>query len=76
GGLPGNAAAANVRQAGTISRPTAMRATSAAKAKVVRSLQPGMTVYPTGEKAGLAWEVEDEHGNRGWVSSEHFDLAK
>jgi len=42
----------------------------------VRSLEPGMVVYPTGDKVGLVWEVEDEHGNRGWVSSEHFDLAK
>lgn len=76
GGLSGNASAANARQSGTISKPTAMRATSAAKGKVVRSLQPGMTVYPTGDKVGLVWEVDDEHGNRGWVSSEHFDLAK
>jgi hypothetical protein len=35
-----------------------------------------MTVYPTGQKSGLLWEVEDEHGNLGWLSSEHFNLAK
>ncbi|HEY4091942.1 MAG TPA: CsgG/HfaB family protein [Luteibacter sp.] len=76
GGLPSNASAANTRQSGTISKPTAMRASAQAKSKIVRSLEPGMLVYPTGDKLGLAWEVEDEHGNRGWVSSEHFDLAK
>jgi curli biogenesis system outer membrane secretion channel CsgG len=76
GGLPSNASKANTRQSGTISKPTAMRALAQPKSKIVRSLDPGMTVYPTGEKSGLAWEVEDEHGNRGWVSSEHFDLAK
>lgn len=35
-----------------------------------------MMVYPTGNRSGLMWEVDDEHGNRGWVSSENFDLAR
>jgi len=35
-----------------------------------------MMVYPTGDKVGVIWEVEDEHGNRGWISSENFDLAR
>jgi len=76
GGMPGNASAANVRQSGTVRVATRMFATSAMKGKAVRSLDPGMTVYPTGQKAGVIWEVEDEHGNRGWLSSENFDLAK
>jgi hypothetical protein len=76
GGLPSNAAAANTRQTGTVSRATAMRTTSQPTSKIVRSLEPGMTVYPTGQKSGLFWEVEDEHGNLGWLSSEHFNLAK
>ncbi|QDE40318.1 peptidoglycan-binding protein [Luteibacter pinisoli] len=76
GGLPSNAAAANTRQTGTVSRATAMRTTTQPTSKIVRSLEPGMTVYPTGQKSGLLWEVEDEHGNRGWLSSEHFNLAK
>lgn len=76
GGLPSNAAAANTRQTGTVSRATAMRTTSQPTSKIVRSLEPGMTVYPTGQKSGLLWEVEDEHGNLGWLSSEHFNLAK
>jgi len=76
GGMPGNASAANSRQSGTVRVATRLFATSAMKGKAVRSLDPGMTVYPTGQKAGVIWEVEDEHGNRGWLSSEHFDLAK
>jgi len=76
GGMPGNASAANARQSGTVRVATRMFATSTMTGKAVRSLDPGMVVYPTGDKVGLAWEVEDEHGNRGWVSSEHFDLAK
>jgi hypothetical protein len=76
GGLPGSASAASSRQTGTMRVGAKMFATSSGAGKIVRSLDPGMTVYPTGDKVGVIWEVEDEHGNRGWVSSEHFDLAK
>lgn len=76
GGMPGNASAANSRQSGTVRAATRMFATSSMKGKAVRSLDPGMTVYPTGDKVGVIWEVEDEHGNRGWISSENFDLAR
>lgn len=76
GGLPGSASAANSRQTGTMRVGAKMFATSSGKGKIVRSLDAGMTVYPTGDKVGVIWEVEDEHGNRGWVSSADFDLAK
>ena len=76
GGMPGNASAANSRQSGTLRVRSPLLATASGKGKVVRSLDAGMTVYPAGEKQGLMWEVEDEHGNRGWVSSADFDLAK
>jgi hypothetical protein len=76
GGMPGNASAANARQSGTVRVATRMFPTAGMKGKAVRSLDPGMTVYPTGDKVGAIWEVDDEHGNRGWMSSEHFDLAK
>lgn len=76
GGMPGNASAANSRQSGRIRVATRMFENSTMKGKAVRTLDPGMTVYPTGEKAGVNWQVEDEHGNRGWVSSANFDLAK
>jgi hypothetical protein len=35
-----------------------------------------MTLYPTGEKDGIWWEVSDELGNKGWVPSPLFGLAK
>jgi hypothetical protein len=76
GGLPGNASAANSRQSGTVNKPSTLRASADAKSKAVRKLDAGMAVYPTGDKMGVNWEVEDEHGNRGWLSSENFDLAK
>ena len=34
------------------------------------------TLYPTGNKDGAMWEVKDELGNQGWVSSMSFELAK
>ena len=42
----------------------------------VRSLDVGMMRYPTGPTPGVMWEVEDELGNRGWVSSNLFGLAR
>ena len=39
-------------------------------------LDIGTRLYPTGNKDGLMWEVKDELGNQGWVSSITFDLAK
>lgn len=35
----------------------------------VRSLSSNDVVYPTGQKNGVWCEVDDENGNRGWVSS-------
>lgn len=75
GGLPSDASAASRRQTGTVRVKTRLAKASDGKV-AVRSLEPGMMVYLTGNKAGLMWEVEDEHGNKGWVSSERFDLAK
>jgi len=37
--------------------------------KIVYTLQPGAAVYPTGQRNGIWMEVDDENGNRGWMSS-------
>ena len=42
----------------------------------VRDLDPGMMLYPTGNKEGTMWEVEDELGNKGWVSSTLLQLSR
>jgi hypothetical protein len=44
--------------------------------KTVRSLDVGMMLCPTGAKQGVMWGVEDELGNKGWVSSTLLELAK
>jgi curli biogenesis system outer membrane secretion channel CsgG len=51
----------------TATGPVAMRRTAAASGAVIRTLPPGATLYPTGKKNGLWWEVADENDNVGWV---------
>jgi Curli production assembly/transport component CsgG len=76
GGLSGNASAEAPSQAVTMSRAGRMYEKSSDKSKVVRPLDAGMILYPTGNKDGVWWEVKDELGNGGWVSSLSFALAK
>ena len=75
-GMDLNAKADNVSQSVTMSKPGKMYAESNIKAKVVRDLDPGMTLYPSGDKDGIWWKVTDELGNEGWVPSTLFQLAK
>jgi hypothetical protein len=65
-----------VAQAVTMAKPGRMYKTSSTSSAVVRPLDPGMMLYPTGQKADTMWEVEDELGNKGWVSSLLFQLSK
>lgn len=69
GGLPANASAANATQAVAVAKPARLFSDPAGKGKIVRDLDVGMMLYPTGEKQGVMWQVEDEFGNKGWVSS-------
>jgi len=56
-------------QAYNVKQPVIMRAMPSPKARQVRAFGIGDLVYPTGQKNGIWWEVDDENGNRGWVSS-------
>ena len=77
GGLPvEGASAANAQQSVVVNRPTRMYAQPSTTSTLVRPLDIGATLFPTGNKNGLMWEVKDEIGNQGWVSSITFDLAK
>lgn len=75
GGLPDSASASNAHQAVTMSKPGRLFAAPDGKTEV-RPLDVGMMLYPTGNKEGMMWEVDDELGNRGWVSSLLFGLSK
>lgn len=76
GGLPENASAANATQAVSVAKPARLFANANGSGKVVRSLDVGMMLYPTGNKQGVMWEVEDEFGNKGWVSSTLLQMSK
>jgi curli biogenesis system outer membrane secretion channel CsgG len=71
-----DAKAANVGQSVEMAKPGRMYTSANTKSKVVRDLDPGMMLYPTGEKDGMWWKVSDELGNEGWVPSTLFNLAK
>ncbi len=75
GGLPANASEANVQQAVSMQKPGRLFTAPDGKT-AVRPLEVGMLLYPTGNKQGVMWEVEDELGNKGWVSSNLFGMAR
>lgn len=76
GGLPANASAANAQQAVTMNKPGRLLSQPDGEGTAVRELDIGTMLYPTGAKQGVMWEVEDELGNKGWVSSSLFGLAR
>lgn len=60
----------------TASAALNMRRTPAANAALIRTLQPGAIVYPTGNKNGLWWEVADENDNVGWVLNTRLEPSR
>lgn len=76
GGLSLTAKTDAPSQAVTLTRPSALRATSNPKSKVIKQLNSGIILYPTGQKDVVWWEVSDDLGNTGWVSSLTLALAK
>ena len=75
GGLSTDAAQSNARQSVTVTEAGRLLA-KAGSGPVVRNVSPGMTLYPTGNKQGALWEVEDDMGNKGWISSTQLQMAK
>lgn len=71
-----DAKADNVSQSVTMSKPGRLYTKPDLKSAVVRDLDAGMMLYPTGEKQGIWWKVSDELGNEGWVPSGVLALAK
>jgi curli biogenesis system outer membrane secretion channel CsgG len=70
-----DAKADNVQQSVVMAKPGKLYADSNLKSKVVRDLDAGMMLYPTGDKMGVWWKVTDELGNEGWAVSTNFQLA-
>ena len=70
-----NAQADNVQQAVRLTEGTKLYSDANLHSSIVRSLKPGMMLYPTGDKVGIWWKVSDELGNIGWVVSSKLELA-
>jgi curli biogenesis system outer membrane secretion channel CsgG len=63
-------------QAYSVKQTIVMRKSASPQAAQVRGLNSGDMVYPTGQKNGIWWEVDDENGNRGWVSSAMISIRQ
>jgi curli biogenesis system outer membrane secretion channel CsgG len=66
----------NASQSVTMAKPGRMYEKADPASSAMRNLDVGMMLYPTGDKDGIWWKVSDETGNKGWVSSLLFALAK
>jgi len=71
-----DAKADNVQQAITVAKATKLYSGPKNSSSAVRDLDPGMMLYPTGEKQGVFWKVNDELGNERWVISTMCNLSK
>ena len=71
-----DAKADNVQQSATVAKPAKLYEKPNLKSGIVRELDVGMTLYPTGEKQGVWWKVNDELGNEGWTQSTMLQLAR
>jgi curli biogenesis system outer membrane secretion channel CsgG len=52
-----------------VTQDVQLRQTPAPTGRIVLTLHTGALVYPTGGRNGVWMEVDDENGNRGWMSS-------
>ena len=76
GGMNADEVASAPRQSFVVRQAVSMHRSPAVSSSVVRRLDPGMMVYPTGGKEGMWWEVEDENGNDGWVPNDKLEPKK
>ncbi len=75
GGLTEFTSAAQAEKAVSMKRAGRMFA-AASTGKVVKALDAGAMLYPTGNKQNGFWEVEDELGTKGWVPEASIEVAK
>jgi len=66
---PGTAQESAPIAAQRITRDVQLRKDPSTAARIVYTLHAGALVYPTGARNGIWMEVDDENGNRGWMSS-------
>jgi curli biogenesis system outer membrane secretion channel CsgG len=66
----------NVQQAVTMASAGKLFEKPSNSSTSLRDLKAGAVLYPTGEKQGPFWKVQDELGNEGWVAMGLLELAK
>lgn len=76
GGMSEAIAQPAAEKALTLGRPGRMFATPSMKGKVIKALDAGAILYPTGQRATGFREVEDEIGSKGWVSEASLQVAR
>ncbi len=76
GGMTAAIAGPQAEKAVTMKNAGRMFAGPTPKSKVVKPLDAGSMLYPTGNKQGGFWEVEDELGTKGWVSEIAIAVAR
>jgi curli biogenesis system outer membrane secretion channel CsgG len=69
------AAAAAPQQSYRTTQGTPLRS-RAGGGDVLRNLPSGALVYPTGERDGVWWRVEDENQHQGWVTNDHLEPVR
>ncbi len=69
------AAAAAPQQSYRTTQATPLRS-RAGGGQVMRNLPAGAVVYPSGERDGVWWAVEDENQNQGWVTNDHLEPVR
>jgi hypothetical protein len=74
--LEPDAKADNVQQAVTMAKAGKLLSGPSNSSTSLRDLDAGAMLYPTGEKQGPFWKVQDELGNEGWVPMGLLQLAK
>lgn len=76
GGVAMEPAEGGGKQFVTMTRTAAMYEKPTSRSTVVRTLEAGTKLFPTGTKDGLMWEVTDENGAKGWVTSVAFKIGE
>ena len=76
GGMTEAIGGPQAERAVAMKRPGQLRATASLKGRIVKSLDAGAMLYPTGTKAAGWWEVEDEMGAKGWVAEASLEIAR
>jgi hypothetical protein len=74
--LEPDAKADNVQQAVSMAKAGKLLSGPNNSTEALRDLEVGAMLYPTGEKQGPFWKVQDELGNEGWVPMGLLELAK